>query len=89
MDSRGEARGTTTSRVLPGLQGADGVDLCHIDDGAHCFEGGAAAFSHLATIDMGCYHTVTHCGLGHLAIVCSYCKFPKLEYLSLNVRLNL
>lgn len=33
--------------VLPRLQGTDGVDLCNVDNGAHGFEGGAAAFSHL------------------------------------------
>lgn len=45
-------------RVLPRLQGTDGVDLCDVDDGAHCFEGSAAAFSHLKLTDMQHYHTV-------------------------------
>lgn len=36
---------------LPRLQGTDRVDLCDIDDGAHCFEGSTAAFSHLSVTD--------------------------------------
>lgn len=38
-------------RALPGLQGTDRVDLCDVDDGAHCFEGSTAAFSHLRMTD--------------------------------------
>lgn len=37
--------------VSPGLQGTNGVNLCDVDNGAHRFEGGAAAFSHLGVID--------------------------------------
>lgn len=33
--------------ALPCLQGADGVDLCDVHDGTHCFKCGAAAFAHL------------------------------------------
>ena len=35
------------SRVLPGLQGTDGVNLCDVDNGAHCFQGSTASFSNL------------------------------------------
>lgn len=35
------------SGVSPGLQGTDGVDLRDVNNGAHCFERGAAAFSNL------------------------------------------
>lgn len=33
--------------ALPSLQGADGVDLCDVHNGAHGFKGGAAAFAYL------------------------------------------
>lgn len=41
----------TRAIVSPGLQGTNGVNLCDVDNGAHRFEGGAAAFSHLGVID--------------------------------------
>lgn len=44
---RQQRKNKRAEEVSPGLQGTDGVDLCDVDDGAHCFEGSAAAFSNL------------------------------------------
>lgn len=50
----------TRAVVLPGLQGTNGVNLCDIDNGAHRFEGGAAAFSHLGVIDKRHYKNIIY-----------------------------
>lgn len=32
----------------PGLQGTDGIDFCHVDDGSQGFQSSTAAFSNLS-----------------------------------------
>lgn len=48
---------------LPGLEGADGIDLGHVDDGAHGLEGSTAALPHL---QRGKVQQETGAGLGRL-----------------------
>lgn len=66
-----EATRTTRAVALPGLQGTDGVNLCDVDDGAHRFEGGAAAFSHLGVTDKRHYKNTIYFMCINRSQVCS------------------